>query len=44
MAKQTESKIKETKKIRRRGIHSKCKTSKMKSSKNYIKLYKGQGK
>jgi len=35
-------KIKTRKK--RPGIHAKTKTSKLKSSKNYVKLYKGQGK
>ena len=28
----------------RPGVHAKTKTSKLKSSKNYRKLYKGQGK
>ena len=32
------------KKIRRKGIHAKSKTSKLKSSKNYKKSYRGQGK
>lgn len=31
-------------KVARPGVHSKCKTSKLKSSKNYKKLYNGQGK
>ena len=31
-------------KVSRPGVHSKCKTSKLKSSKNYKKLYRGQGK
>tara|TARA_R110001606_G_scaffold742_1_gene2901 strand:- start:4050 stop:4181 length:132 start_codon:yes stop_codon:yes gene_type:complete len=31
-------------KIKRAGIHSKTKSSKLKSSKNYNKKYKGQGK
>jgi len=31
-------------KTKRKGIHSKSKTSQLKSSKNYIKIYKGQGK
>jgi hypothetical protein len=31
-------------KVARPGIHSKCKTSNLKSSKNYKKLYKGQGR
>jgi len=29
---------------RRKGIHAKTKTSKLKSSKNYVKPYKGQGR
>jgi hypothetical protein len=33
----------ERKKVKRKGIHAKSKTSKLKSSKNYKKLYKGQG-
>ncbi|MEY3811658.1 MAG: hypothetical protein RIT11_754 [Pseudomonadota bacterium] len=31
-------------KVSRTGVHSKTKTSKHKKSKNYKKLYKGQGK
>jgi hypothetical protein len=31
-------------KVSRPGVHSKTKTSKMKSSKNYRKSYKGQGR
>jgi len=31
-------------KVSRPGIHSKSKTSKIKSSKNYKKAYQGQGK
>ena len=31
-------------KRKRPGIHSKCKASRSKMGKNYIKLYKGQGK
>lgn len=34
----------DTPKVSRPGIHSKSKTSKLKSSKNYKKLYRGQGK
>lgn len=34
----------EKKKISRPGIHSKARTSKLKSSKNYVKLNKGQGR
>lgn len=43
MAKQTLA-IKHTiKDISRPGVHAKTKTSKLKTSKNYKKLYKGQG-
>lgn len=31
-------------KVRRKGVHAKSKTSKLKSSKNYKKLYRGQGR
>lgn len=31
-------------KRKRPGIHSKCKASRSKMSRNYVKLYKGQGK
>jgi len=31
-------------KIKRKGVHAKTKTSASKSSKNYVKLYKGQGR
>ena len=31
-------------KVSRPGVHSKTKTSKSKTSKNYKKLYKGQGR
>tara|TARA_R100001509_G_C4798595_1_gene192273 strand:- start:111 stop:245 length:135 start_codon:yes stop_codon:yes gene_type:complete len=34
----------EKKKIKRPGIHSKCKTSNLKGSKNYKKKYNGQGR
>ncbi len=44
MAKQTESNKKESKKINRPGVHAKSKTSKLKSSKNYVKKNRGQGK
>lgn len=30
-------------KVKRPGVHAKCKTSQHKSSKNYKKLYRGQG-
>jgi hypothetical protein len=35
---------KDAPKVSRPGVHAKTKTSKLKSSKNYRKLYKGQGK
>ena len=45
MAKQTNAVEKRIKiKVSRPGVHSKTKKSKLKSSKNYKKLYKGQGK
>lgn len=31
-------------KRRRKGIHSKCKTSRLKTSKHYRKAYRGQGR
>jgi hypothetical protein len=43
--KSTSSVVKEDKpKISRPGVHSKSKTSSLKSSKNYKKLYRGQGR
>ena len=45
MAKQTNSSEKQVKfKVSRPGIHAKSKTCSLKSSKNYKKLYRGQGK
>jgi hypothetical protein len=45
MKKQTSIKVHFKKpKVKRKGIHSKTKSSKNKNSKNYIKKYKGQGK
>jgi len=32
------------KKVKRKGVHSKNNTSNHKSSKNYVKKYKGQGR
>jgi len=32
------------KKVRRKGVHAKTKSSKLKSSKNYLKKYRGQGR
>ena len=37
-------KKKESKKVSRPGVHSKTKSSKLKSSKNYLKKNRGQGK
>ena len=31
-------------KIKRKGVHAKTKTSKLKSSKNYVKRYNSQGR
>ena len=31
-------------KIRRKGVHAKSKSSNLKSSKNYVKQYRGQGR
>jgi hypothetical protein len=39
-----EVKLKQKPKVSRPGIHAKTKVSNMKQSKNYSKLYKGQGK
>jgi hypothetical protein len=36
--------IRQKKKVRRPGVHAKTKTSKVKSSKNYKKAYRGQGR
>ncbi len=36
--------LQERKKIRRKGVHAKTKTSNIKSSKNYKKSYRGQGR
>ena len=44
MAKQTNTSEKQVKiKVSRPNVHSKAQTSKLKSSKNYKKLYNGQG-
>jgi hypothetical protein len=37
-------KKKEKTKVSRPGVHAKTKSSKLKSSKNYLKKYNGQGK
>jgi len=46
MAKVISSSVKKIEhgKVSRPNIHSKTKSSKMKSSKNYLKKYKGQGR
>lgn len=36
--------LRETSKKKRPGVHSKCRTSNLKSSKNYRKAYRGQGR
>jgi hypothetical protein len=45
MAKLKESTVRAYSKVKvsRPGVHAKTKTSKLKSSKNYKKLYRGQG-
>lgn len=45
MAKQTNTSVfKVAPKVKRKGVHSKTKMSASKTSKNYVKSYKGQGK
>lgn len=44
MAKQQITTYKRRSKVSRPGIHAKSKTSHLKSSKNYKKIYRGQGK
>jgi len=45
MAKQSNvTAFKASPKIKRKGVHAKTKMSASKSSKNYVKPYKGQGK
>lgn len=41
---QSASLFKEKPKVSRPGVHAKTKVSKLKTSKNYTKLYRGQGK
>lgn len=43
MAKRPSVNIYKTKSKKRKGIHAKTKSSKLKSSKNYLKRYVGQG-
>jgi hypothetical protein len=35
--------FRKAKKVTRKGIHAKCKSSRSKTSKNYVKLSRGQG-
>lgn len=44
MAKQIVGNYYKKPKKKRKGIHAKSKTSSLKSSKNYCKVYRGQGK
>lgn len=44
MAKKTITNYKVKKKVRRKGIHAKSKSSVLKQSKNYHKKYRGQGR
>ena len=44
MAKQQIRTYKRRSKVSRPGVHAKSKTSHLKSSKNYKKIYRGQGK
>jgi hypothetical protein len=44
MARKTSGHIYKSNTRKRKGIHSKTKSSKVKSSKNYLKRYKGQGR
>jgi hypothetical protein len=43
-AKQTNNSLREKSKVSRPGVHAKARSSRLKSSKNYKKIYKGQGK
>tara|TARA_Y100001937_G_C6967432_1_gene261688 strand:+ start:389 stop:523 length:135 start_codon:yes stop_codon:yes gene_type:complete len=44
MARRTIVQIYKPARKKRPGVHAKTKTSKLKSSKNYVKLYKAQGR
>jgi len=44
MAKVISNNYKSTTKVKRPGVHAKSKTSNLKTSKNYTKQYKGQGR
>ena len=43
MAKVTVNSFTPMGRVKRKGVHAKSKSSKIKNSKNYVKLYKGQG-
>jgi len=44
MAKVISNNYKTKPKVKRPGVHSKSKTSKLKTSKNYVKRYRAQGR
>lgn len=44
MATKVEFKQRKASRRKRKGVHAKAKSSKLKSSKNYVKRYRGQGK
>jgi hypothetical protein len=44
MAKLTLNNYREKKKVKRKGVHAKSKTSNNKNSKNYVKRNRGQGR
>lgn len=44
MAKQVSNFAPSQSAVKRPGVHSKCKTSNLKKSKNYKKTYRGQGR
>jgi|TARA_B100001175_G_scaffold44759_1_gene33975 hypothetical protein len=44
MARKLKIEVYRSKSRKRKGIHSKSKSSKVKASKNYLKRYKGQGR
>lgn len=44
MAKNVQTAIRVVNKVDRPGVHAKTKTSKLKTSKNYRKKYRGQGR
>ena len=44
MARKVKVEVYKSKSRKRKGIHSKSKSSRVKSSKNYLKRYRGQGR